>query len=397
MHKENGIYIFNYWWAANYGANLTAFALQSIIPDSELVNNAEFAQEIYERKWCFHKNFEKKYLKTIKKSDELLNSSSGTFITGSDQVFRLSLNPFVSSDYFLDFVKQDCKKIAFSASFGVDKEKFLEETPKEAISEMKNSLKTFDFISVREKSGVEICRDLFDINAEWIIDPVFILDKSKYEELIKNSTKDYSNKIVSYILDTKKEYKKAYKYLSKKYNKDVVEIADSDISIENWLNAIKTCELLVTDSFHGMSFAIIFNKPCICIINSKTGSTRYESVFEKLEIENQCIKSINEIYTKDCVFKYDYEKVSKKIEEEQEKGLAFLKKALETPTKDTQEKNDLREKYLKNHIKELEEQNSLRFKIKQLLRMYYLIILARVPKPVQKIMEFMLKVIKRGK
>ena len=291
--------------------------------------------------------------------------------------------------YLLDFTNIDKKKIAFSASFGVDKEQFLKETSRETIDKMNISLKSFDLISVREKSGIEICKDLFNVKAEWIIDPVFIMNKSNYDELIKNSTKDFSNKIVSYVLDTNKEYKKAYKYFSKKYNSKIIELADSNESIENWLASIKSCKFLITDSFHGMCFAIIFNKPFICITNKERGATRFESILEMLNIENQCINNINEIFEKDCIFKIDYTKVNQRIEKEAKKGLYFLQKALEAPIGKKEEKIEAKMQFLENKVCKLEKEATLKYQIKKKLWNLWLIIFHEyLPNPIKNIIRF---------
>ena len=58
------------------------------------------------------------------------------------------------------------------------------------------------------------------------------------------------------------------------------ELMGSNETVENWLNAIQSCKLFVTNSFHGVCFALIFNKPFICIVNSETGGARYNSLFE---------------------------------------------------------------------------------------------------------------------
>lgn len=392
---DNKIYITNFWHTRdNYGANLTAFALQEVLQqlgfENKLVNNPIFANEIKLKKF-FGFKFQQQHLKTTQKIDQnadVLNSDCEIFITGSDQVFRPIFTQGMPEQYWLDFVKPDKKKIAFSASFGVDKEQFLKENSQEIIEHMKNSLNSFDFISVREKSGVEICKDLFDVDAEWIIDPVFILDKSRYDDLIQSATEDYSNKIVSYILDINKEYKKAYKYLSEQYQVNVVEVANSNESAENWLKAIRDCKILITDSFHGMCFAIIFNKPFICLANKQRGATRFESVLEMLSIDYQCIDNTQEIYEKDCIFKVDYDVVNKRIKEERQRGLDYLKMALEAPVQVTQEKINARINFLEHKVCELEQQATLKYQIrKELWKLWLVIFHKYLPKPIKNIIR----------
>ena len=395
--------IFNFWWVSNYGALLTAYAIQSLINKLDynplLIDNSYRHNNLISEN--FAKNFEQRYLKTSNKvflynDFNNLNKKSNIFITGSDQILRPIAARERLTQYLQDFVSIDSKKITMSASFAVDKKTLLEETDSQILEKMKTSLKSFDFVSVREKSGVEICKDLFDIDAEWIIDPVFIMNKSNYDELIKNSTKDFSNKIVSYVLDPNKEYEKAYKYLEKKYNKKILKTAYSNTSVENWLASIKNCEFLITDSFHGMCFAIIFNKPFICITNKKRGATRFESILEMLNIENQCINNINEIYEKDCIFKIDYEKVNRRIEEEAQRGLNFLKKALESPVGKKEEKIEVKMQFLENKVYELEKEATLKYQIKKELWNLWLIIFHKyLPSPIKNLIRFVRNCVNR--
>ena len=390
----DNICIMNYWWSGNYGASLTAYALQQLLNGyhTELadfedkhylntVSNCNFAQE-----------FASKYLK-VSKPIQLLSDffslTRNVFIAGSDQIFRPLGNFDNKRQYYLDFVLPDAKKIAFSASFATDKQQFLREASNFQQECIKRSLKSFDCISVREKSGIEICKDLFDVEAEWIIDPVFILEKTEYDKLIKSSSMNFKDKIVSYILDKNRKYKKAYKYLKNIYNIDVIETADTGISVEDWLSSIKNCKFMITDSFHGLCFAIIFNKPFICVLNKTRGAARFESILEMLGIENQCISSIDEIYQKDCIFKINYEKVNQNIEKEQEKGLNFLNKALNTPSGKEKEKTECRMKYLENLVSDLEKQATLKYQIKKSLWELWLFIFYKfLPEPIKNLIRF---------
>lgn len=388
--------ILNFWWVPNYGALLTAYALQNVLKNlghsSILIDNSSKFDHLA----CdnFAVNFSTNYLdktKMISKFSDYININDNfpVMITGSDQILRPIATGERLFQYLQGFVDVTSKKITFAASFAVDKKRFLMETDVNVIKKMKILMQSFDFVSVREKSGVDICKDLFDVDAEWIIDPVFILNKDIYSNLMTNSTKDYSDRIVSYVLDTNKDYDKAYKYLNTKYGKKIEKIAYSNILVENWLQAIKSCKFLITDSYHGMCFAIIFNKPFICISNQKRGATRFESVLDMLDIENQCIESINAIYKKDCIFKINYEMVNQKIEEEAQKGLNFLKKAIDYPVDRKEEKYKAKVQFLENEIYELEKQATLKYQIKkELWNSWRIVYYKYLPKTIQKIIKF---------
>ena len=379
---EHNIYITNYWWAANYGAILTNFALNTVLYEKDYsaknIDNSDYGQLLLESKKSFHTRFNQKHINSIVIKELKNLKENSTFIVGSDQVFRYSLTKPIYKSFLMDFVAPYSKKIAFAASFGVDKEQFLKETPEHIISEMKNSLNSFDFISVREKAGVEICRDIFGVNAEWIIDPVFILDKSKYEEMLSTTEADYTNRIVAHFVAN------ADKKINSYQNQNVLNLHSTNISVEEWLSAIKNCKLLIADSYHAICFAIIFNKPFIAITKQKHASSRFDSLFEMLGIEYQCITSIDEIYERDCVFNVDWDVVNRRIEEERQRGLEFLKKALDAPCGKFEEKQAVRTKYLENKVCELESQANLKYQIKKELWNLWLVIWHKyLPNPIK--------------
>lgn len=372
------IYITNFWYAINYGASLTAYAIYKIMNNmcdtTYILNNLQVKDKAFYKKF-YVKKFADKYFK-LKKIDDI--DAPSILMTGSDQVFNPICEPLYNNSKFLKFAKLCDKKIAISASFGVNKETFIEQNSTELINDMQLSLKSFDFISVREKSGLEICKDVLNVNAEWIIDPVFMLERGEWEQLIANS--DYcikkqmkDKKIVSYFLDASKEHTKALKYISKKYDKNFLDLSSFKNSPENWLYAIKNCELFVTNSYHGVCFAIIFNKPFICLSKDTGKSTRFESLFDILNIKNQSV-NLNTIYEEDCVFKVDYTNVNQRISEERNKALSFLTRAIDSPIINSQDKINVRINYLENRLEELKKNNNLLAQLKIYLWNKFLLI-----------------------
>lgn len=379
---NKNVYITNFWYASNYGANLTAYALYKMV--SKYCNNVFLLNNLKNKdKIVYQKSFAKKFIEKYCKIRNYEKEGDAILITGSDQVFNPNCEPYYAKDHFLDFADINDKKVSFSASFGGSKEKFLKENSKEMIDRIKKSLKSFDFVSVRENSGVEICKDILEVDAEWIIDPVFSLEVKDYEELIKNSTKDYSGKTVSYMINNKIETYNGAK---------IIELFHSNESVENWLNAIHTCKLFITNSFHGVCFAIIFNKPFICIVNSEIGSARYDSLFELLNIENQIIHSKNGINGIDSIFKIDYQSVNKKIEQERGKSLNLLKLALDMNVKNIQEKSDIRLSYLEEQVLDLAKRDSLKYQLNTCIWETWLNIYHNyLPKSIKTIIRFIRK------
>ena len=103
-----------------------------------------------------------------------------------------------------------------------------------------------------------------------------------------------------------------------------------DKKIENWLYYIKNCHCLITDSFHGVCFAIIFNKPFVCLANKDRGYERFKSLLEMFGLMDNCLLSSENL--SQSVFKsINYKQVNSVIEKYKEKSLSWLLSALYEP------------------------------------------------------------------
>ena len=142
------------------------------------------------------------------------------------------------------------------------------------LAEMGYFLHKYDAFSVREKDAVALCKRHFDVDAEWVLDPVFLCDKEVYRELAqKSKRKRKEHYIASYILDPSMDKQKILKRIGKEldlpievysemsHSKEyVAPLGDLDVvhlKVEERLDSIMNCDYFVTDSFHGTCFAII--------------------------------------------------------------------------------------------------------------------------------------------
>ncbi|ATD08970.1 polysaccharide pyruvyl transferase family protein [Pseudoalteromonas piscicida] len=212
-------------------------------------------------------------------------------IVGSDQVFAKLGYPRFEDIYSLGFVNDKVTKIAYAASFGGGE--FQGSANK--VNYHSKSLKKFKAISVREESGVEVCERTFDVQAEHVLDPTIIIDKSYYIDIIEKYTCERNEgKLFSYILDKEnKDYTFIEKVASEK-GLELKEVNDGNdskekVNIEEWLNYIYSSDYIVTDSFHGVVFSIIFNKPFSCIINNKRGADRFLSLLKLVNLESRIL------------------------------------------------------------------------------------------------------------
>lgn len=193
-------------------------------------------------------------------------------IAGSDQIWSMMLDNPMNSVYYLDFGTKVQKRISYAASFG------LHSYPSILKDELRKQLSRFDFISVRENDGIEICREC-GVDAVQVLDPTLLLEKSVYRQfLLKKRTIPYTFMYVLNINDSNDinwtELRKNIKtsriigtngsgYTKSQIILDGVEYENS--TIEQWLSNIAYAELVITTSFHGVVFSILFEKNFVYI------------------------------------------------------------------------------------------------------------------------------------
>jgi len=268
------------------------------------------------------------------KSANELNSELDLFIVGSDQVWRYNYVPHITN-FFFDFVDDNHKKISYAASFGLDQ---WNEAPIEVTNQVKVLINRFEAVSVREKSGIDVCRK-FDKEAQLVLDPVFLLSKSDYELLIKFDKKRKKQKnqyIAKMILDPITEYDDLISAFGKKTRTNIIDLNGTKLpfinhitnkkhSISHWLNLIKNSKLVITDSFHCIAFCIIFNKQFICLSNVQRGLSRLESLLEVLGLKNRIVTSLSENHFSESIHNIiNFDQVQLRLNKLKEDSLTFL-------------------------------------------------------------------------
>lgn len=275
---------------------------------------------------------------------KLNNDEFGAIIVGSDQVWRVEHTGGVKNNYFLDFVKiPNVKKISYAASFGKDSV----DGDKNKLLEIKSLLKSFNSISVREDSGVSICKEVFDVDATHVLDPVLLVDKDVFNPIIDRKLKSkLSNTLTAYVLDDRPEKIKIITDVSNQlnlnvrsvnYKKDPALLLKNKAidlhnyiypPVENWLQGFRDAEFVVTDSFHGMMFSIAFNKQFIVIGNERRGLARFTSFLKEFGLLERLVTSENPFRISMISNRIDYTTVNSRIEEWRSKSRDFLNKSL---------------------------------------------------------------------
>lgn len=256
-----------------------------------------------------------------------LGAEYDLFVTGSDQVWNPHYGYLVGTSDLLCFAEK-CQKVSYAASFGVDS------IPLEKKRYYEKALEDFKAISVREKTGAEIIRDLTGIDATVTLDPTLLLKKSQYQEIEKQPSHVPQGKyILIYLLGGKSDL--FIKYIRTNPNMNGIEYFDilqsdasgRDIAMgpSEFIYMIDHSEMVLTDSFHATVFATIFHKPVRTFPREGIDmSTRIITLASTLGLESN--------FTADGEFFIDYnvnyELIERYLNEEREKSIAFLKNAL---------------------------------------------------------------------
>lgn len=267
--------------------------------------------------------------------DQIKENEFDVYIVGSDQVWRKEayLDPDLALIGFLGFTKNwNVKRIAYAASFGVSDWRFSEEQTKECSS----LIQMFDAISVREDDGVNLCKKYLNIEAKQVLDPTLLLEKDEYIKLakVKKHGSKIKNKLITYILDytpDKIEFINEIASINGYTVHNTNSLTDDkkaplykriQPSVEDWLSAFIDAEMIITDSFHGTVFSIIFNKEFLVIGNNERGMSRFNSLLRCFNLEDRLIKI--DKYDKKNIKPIDWSIVNEKKRKLQNEAISFL-------------------------------------------------------------------------
>lgn len=298
-----------------------------------IIKNTVRGSEVFEL-------FRDKYIFRTKKYhtiDDLKEVSSkyDIVIVGSDQVWRPRMYSELSElqIYFLSFASNETKKISYAASFGVDQWEY--DKKDDVTIYAKDQLEKFDSISVRENTGVEICKTLFNIDATHVLDPTLLIGRTYFDNIINMEDKKENRTISYYKLDLSELFLSGVKHITHMLNIQSVNIYYKKLEdnkyeyypVNEWLSMIRNSSLIITDSFHCVCFAILFNKNFYCCINKDRGASRLESLLGELDLNDRLITEDD--LTKIKAFEdIDYKKVNPILDAKRSVSRDFLLHAI---------------------------------------------------------------------
>lgn len=355
--------IVTYHRPINYGAILQAYALQKKIKElgvecdvidyrnrtieslhkkKKLMEAKSFRQFV--RDACLFKNHNLKYDKFRRFAEKNLTlsrpffdfeeltrieNSYDKFVVGSDQVWNYEINK-MDPVYFLCFVKEKSKKVSYATSFGID---YIPENFRDKYIQY---LKDFDEISVREKKGSEIIRDILSKESEVVLDPTLLLEKDKWYEISEDCIVNGGKYILVYAFGGSKYIKDLAKRISKKTGYKIIWISNTykksfnikyvkSAGPNEFLGLFKKAEYIITNSFHGTAFSINFNKQFFTELLPKHKGTN-SRIIDLLNLFNLRSRIIDSVSSADLNQTIDYRNINYILNTEREKSNEFLKK-----------------------------------------------------------------------
>lgn len=285
----------------------------------------------------FHQKNTNFSLKTYCKYSELYNEQPNydVYIVGSDQVWNpysnTSLNP-----YFLTFAPKDKLKISYASSFGVSS------IPQEVTSQYKLLLNNIDFLSVREKQGCNIIKEITGRDSKHVLDPTLLLNAKEWDKCSENLDGLPNKYILLYVLKESNYITEVARALAKQYDYKIVRICreavaeDKDGSIINIIDAgpgeflylFSNAAFVLTNSFHGTAFSVNYQKPFFSVVSSKkNNNSRLESLLNLLKLEERLIVESTSIDSLPSI-QLNYSEASEILEKEREKSVSFLQDSI---------------------------------------------------------------------
>lgn len=222
-----------------------------------------------------------------KRYTDIREADWDALVVGSDQIWRRNFNQKIENVFF-DFAWdwKNVRRIAYAPSFGLDTWGYSDVETKNCAG----LVKKFNLVTVREESAVGLCEKHLGVKPMHVLDPTMLLDRKDYEALTSEVKEKSDGDMLVYLLDpmesnlvTVKEvsavlHHKPF-YVFSKVNDTSLPLSERiQIPVEKWLKGFQDAKFVITDSFHGCIFSIIFNVPFVVLRNEQGGLARIYSL-----------------------------------------------------------------------------------------------------------------------
>lgn len=352
--KRVGMLTFHY--ATNHGAVLQAYALYKTINSfsnchADIIN---YVPEGYSYLVSSNSSIANEQKKKREKFNEFLVEHCGihtpmihsvtgnmydVYLVGSDQIWNTDIPEAADYEYFLPNLNNEAKRVAYSASIGMD----IEQIDRELF---RKYLKKFNAISLREKSYVEIISELSGKECGYTLDPVMLLSQVDYEPLAEKPAVTEDGYILYFWYnhgDGGLRSIETVNMLARKYGLSVKHTLSPDIfvtkqmlvddggyvfdaGIGEFLWYVKNARVVVTNSFHGAVFSLLFKRP-LYIFYPDIRRCRQENLVDMFHLQDRVIHGY--VCPDKLNLEMDYTFIFSILEKERERSISYLKNMIE--------------------------------------------------------------------
>lgn len=261
-------------------------------------------------------------------------------VAGSDQIWRARYAKTLLRDFFLGFIpdhESRTARISYAASFGTDKHAY-----SDSIEDIRYFAQRFDAISVREDVGINLCRDALGVPSVHVLDPTLLHEPDHYVNLYRQKGVDQAEKyVLAYILDSDREKLEALESLAahkslplfstngQPYDaQSALQHLATNATVEGWIASFHNADYVVTDSYHGTIFSILFNRPFTVFGNPSRGLSRFSSLLRIFGLEDRLITSNFHRIHEQGVADINWTKVNEQIAAMRRSSYDFLSDSL---------------------------------------------------------------------
>jgi hypothetical protein len=252
------------------------------------------------------------------------------YLVGSDQVWNPMLTGGLSNVFFLDFGNTSIPKISYASSFGCT------ELSQSFINDYGQSLSRFSHISCRELSGVGLLKKHLNIDAATVLDPTLL--HQDYSELT-GSMNEQDTLVFYPVSGNVEDINKFSQELAKSQNLIFINANKRDslfgkitwdcLTIPDWLRTLGQAKFVVTTSFHGLAFSILFHRQFVAIGVNKSRNTRITNLLSQLGLLDRYYEDLETLkQNKPWENKINYSEVDEKLRVLRDDSFSFLKNAI---------------------------------------------------------------------
>lgn len=364
--------VFGLWYGENYGSILTYFGLVKVLESMGLspcliANPLGSDEGDLQEPTAFarRQGFFITKRRPISKMGEC-NAFCDAFMVGSDQLWNPGLSMNYGHTYFLSFAAPEKKRISYGTSFGKGNHKI----PEDYKERSRWELSKFDALSVRDDFSKKLLKEDYGCDSVKVLDPALLCSRGEYRKLAGRAEMpaaaegtlpdlEEGGYTLAYMLDPAKETAGKLAQIAELTGKPVVVALDMNPKkagenqalfaggsqknvyvldrpqVEQWLYAFSRADQVLTDSFHGTLFSVVFEKNFVAFPNVKRGKDRFSDALGVLGLEDRMMKDFLGSDLEDIVrlleTPADYEKADRRLESERERSYQWLRDALQAP------------------------------------------------------------------